>query len=249
MFHIAICDDSEYDVQEVSSALRGLEALGVEYDETWYFDGRSLVEDIASGEMSYHLLVLDMLMDSLDGIEVAKEIRKYDVSMPILIVTSTVQYALAGYQVNAWRYLTKPIDPDEFVREVHAVLKDQETCNGSCYVVQEKTETGGGPLRRIPLDDILYFESSLHTIVLHMMREQIPFRGTIRGVEEQLKPHGFFRIHKSFIVNLQHVRRLSSRSLCMVNGDELDISRARIQQLRSALMDEAEREHMRPHRA
>lgn len=244
MFHIAICDDSEYDLQEISSALQGLRHLGICFDETWCQSGRALIDDIAEGEKSYHLLILDMLMDSINGIETAKAIRTYDVSMPILIVTSTVQYALAGYQVNAWRYLTKPVDPGELVREAAAVLKSQEKSDETCYVVQ----SNGSVIRRVPLADILYFESSLHTITLHTMREDIEFRGAIRDVEEQLTPLGFFRIHKSFVVNLSHVRRLSSRSLVMVNGDELDISRARIQQLRHALMDEAEREHISSHR-
>lgn len=243
MYHIALCDDSEYDLREISLALRGLERFGVKYDERWYTSGRELIDDFAEGEGHYHLLILDMLMDSIDGIETAKALREYDVSLPILIVTSTVQYALAGYQVNAWRYLTKPVDPDELASEVYAALKDSEATDGVRFTIAN--DSG---LTRVRLSKILYFESSLHTITLHTMQETLSFRGTIKGVEEQLRDRGFFRIHKSFVVNLRHVKSLRRAAVQMVNGDELDVARPRAQALREALMDEAEREHARTHR-
>ena len=114
MFRIAICDDNKYDIKAISSALDVLRGEGVEFELTAYTDGFSLIKAFEAGTR-YHLLILDMVMDSINGIETAKRIREYDVSMPILIVTSTREFALEGYLVNAWRYLTKPLDTERFL--------------------------------------------------------------------------------------------------------------------------------------
>ena len=93
MFRIAICDDNKYDIKAISSALDVLRGEGVEFELTAYTDGFSLIKAFEAGTR-YHLLILDMVMDSINGIETAKRIREYDVSMPILIVTSTREFAL-----------------------------------------------------------------------------------------------------------------------------------------------------------
>ena len=220
MFRIAICDDNKYDIKTISSALDILREDGVELETAAYTDGFSLIKDFEKGTR-YHLLILDMVMDSINGIETAKRIREHDVSMPILIVTSTREFALEGYLVNAWRYITKPLDTERFL-------------------------DGSKGLTKLKLDDILYFDSNLHTITAHTLKEQYPFRGKLSQIEEDYADRDFFRIHKSYLVNLQHIKKISKLYVTLINDEVIDVSKLRAAALNDALLTYASKNSRRP---
>lgn len=234
MFYIALCDDNPFDLSELSADLAELKDGGMHTEILTYVNGPSLVEEYERGRR-FHLLVLDMLMEPIDGIETAKRIRKYDASVPILIVTSTVQYALDGYQVNAWRYLMKPVDKAVFVREVRDILKKQEAADAHYYIVSN--EQG---ITKVRLDDILYFESDQHTIRLHTLAGEHVFRGALGDIEEKLAPQHFVRIHKSYLVNLRYVKTVFKNSIRMENGDEVFVSKYRSARLYEELLNYTE---------
>lgn len=239
MFRIAICDDSKYDLKELSTALESLKAEGIEYELKCYSNGPELIRDFEAGKR-YHLLILDMVMEPVNGIDTAKEIRKNDVSMPILIVTSTMEFALEGYQINAWRYLTKPINQEHFLKVVHEILVAVSEKDKSYFLI----ENDNG-ITKIKFDDILYFDSNLHTITVHTIKENYSFRGTIGKIEEAYAEQGFFRIHKSYLVNLMYVQRVSKQTVTLVNGENLDLSKLRAATLHEALLDYASKGHGR----
>ena len=230
MFRIAICDDNKYDIKAISSELDVLRGEGVEFELTAYTDGFSLIKAFEAGTR-YHLLILDMVMDSINGIETAKRIREYDVSMPILIVTSTREFALEGYLVNAWRYLTKPLDTERFLSEIRTILDNVSERDETYFVIDSSKG-----ITKLKLDDILYFDSNLHTITAHTVKEQYPFRGKLSQIEDDYADKGFFRIHKSFLVNLRHIKSISKLYVTLINGENLDVSKLRAAALNDALL-------------
>ena len=232
VFCIALCDDNELDFDHIEQVLAGLHDDGISYEVTRYRNGLDLIRDFNEG-IRYHLLIIDMLMTPLDGIAVAKELRRLDVAMPILIVTSTMQYALDGYQVNAWRYLTKPVDEERLLADVRAIYEQGENNAPDVYFIV-KQDFG---ITKIRVDEILYFESSLHTITAHTVERGYSFRGTIKGIEDNFRSSGFFRIHKSLVVNLAHIRKVTSGAVTLIDGTRLDLSRLRAAALYEALMD------------
>lgn len=92
-------------------------------------------------------------------------------------------------------------------------------------------------ITKLRVDEILYFESALHTITAHTLDRSYAFRGTIKGVEDDFRAAGFFRIHKSFVVNLAHVRKVAPGAVTLVDGTRLDLSRLRAAALHEAIMD------------
>ncbi len=214
MFKIAICDDNKYDIKEMLKMLKILWAEGVRYEVTWY-----------------HVLILDMVMKPLNGIETAQQIRKYDVSMPILIVTSTREYALDGYLVNAWRYLTKPLDESNFLNEIRLLLDYARKADENYFFIDN--DKG---IVKLKLDDILYFDSDLHVITVHTLNQAYSFRGVLSTVEEEYGKYGFYRVHRS-LVNLKHVQKISKLTLTLVNGQECPIGKSRAAGLHEALME------------
>ena len=233
-FQIAICDDSSFDAEALSSYILELKSQGIFPEISKYGSGPELLEEYKKGRR-FHCVILDMLMVPMDGISTAKEIRSFDFYVPILIVTSTAQFALEGYQVNAWRYLVKPVDKELFLRELVAIYREESFEKPNCYVV--RNETG---IHRIRYSDIVYFESDLHTIRLRTMKEEYTFRGSISEIEERMAPYFFFRVHKSYVVNLGHIKTIAKSSLLMENGDSVFLSKHRSAKLYEALLNYAE---------
>ena len=231
MFKIAICDDSDVDAGALSTALEKLRARGIDYEEESYTNGLSLIKAYEAGAR-YHLIILDMLMEPLNGIDTAKFIRSMDLTVPILIVTSTMEFALDGYQINAWRYLMKPIDPDRLVRVVEEIFEATAERDDEYFVVDNSDG-----IAKFKLDDILYFDSRLHTMTLHTVQTTYSFRGVMNRIEQECADKGFFRIHKSFLVNLRHVQRVSRLKVLLANGEELDLSKRRADAMNEALLD------------
>ena len=120
MFRIVCCDDSDADLLQLTGYLSELEEHYPIQIFT-YTNGIDLIKDYQKKQF-YDLLILDMRMNEMNGIEVAEEIRKVDDSLPILIVTATIDYAVEGYRVNAFRYLVKPVVKEDFLNAVKNTL-------------------------------------------------------------------------------------------------------------------------------
>lgn len=170
-------------------------------------------------------------MKPLNGIETARLIRKYDSEVPILIVTRTVEYAMDGYQVNAYRYILKPVDKAYFLQEVRTILTSIARLQNKYF-----SFTNEKGLFKIKTTDIYYFESNMRTLSVCHLGGKTTFTGKISEVEESLSEQSFFRIHKSYVVNLKHIRNIFKDTVTLENGEELPLSRHRSKELRQQFL-------------
>lgn len=237
MFRIAICDDSEYDLNTIVANLTGLKEMGVYADIQLFRSGQDLIEEYKKGQR-FQCLILDMLMEPLNGIETAQEIRKMDTYVSVLIVTSTVQYALEGYQIDARRYLVKPVDKALLLKEVSEIFREQNLDKPNCFVV-----SNGTGMHKIRYADILFFESTLHMIRLRTMQDEYFFRGSVKEIESRMEPYHFFRVHKSYIVNLAHVKTIHKNSILMTNGESVFLSKHKAAKFSAAMLDYTEKQY------
>ena len=230
MFYIALCDDEPEAVARLAAYLAELRGPQLQLECLPFFDGLKLVSQYER-QRQYDLIILDMLMQPLNGIETAKLIRKYDADVPIIIVTATPEYAMDGYLINAYRYILKPVDKAYFQQEVKNVLTSiAKTKNISFSFTNERG------LTRLPVSSIYYFESNIRTLSVCHKNGRDSFLGRISELEERLAPQGFLRIHKSYLVNLQHVRNIFKDTVTLENGDELPLSRHRSKELREKFL-------------
>lgn len=230
MFYIAVCDDEPKVVTLLAGYLAELRSRNLQFECLPFFNGLELIREY-DNQRRFDLIILDMLMKPLNGMETAKLIRKYDTTVPIMIVTATPEYAMDGYQVNAYRYILKPVDKQYFQQEVSAVL---------CSLARTKDKyfsfTNEYGLSRISLAEIFYFESNMRTISVCLKQTRQNFIGRISNLEEELVAHGFVRIHKSYLVNLRHVRNIFKDTVTLDNGEVLPLSRHRGKSLRESFL-------------
>ena len=195
---IAVCDDEEKfrnQAREMVDKLAG--SLDVIVDA--YSDGRKLLE--AFDKNPYDVLFLDIEMPAMDGITLAKKLRERSDSIYIVFLTGHVEYALEGYEVNALRYLTKPVQ-EEKLREVLRFVMDNSKSKRQLMIREDGEEL------LLNVADIIYFEAQNQYIMIYTTEGNHLVRYNIGDFEEQLKNDGFFRIHRGYLISLAKVKKL-----------------------------------------
>lgn len=229
---IAICDD-EYAqrqfLQELVSswAQDGLLSRSGECGTTLpiavrTFDSAEAFLFAFAGDQNFDILLLDIQMQAMDGVTLAKEIRKENEVLQIIFITGYSDYIAEGYDVSALHYLMKPVDEQKLfvvLDRAAAKVKALAASSGRAILFPK----GGGSVR-IPADDIHYAEAFSHYVTLYTKDGQQNFNMRLSDME-QLLGEGFFRCHRSYIVAIQHVRRVTRTSMVLDGGKEIPLSR------------------------
>lgn len=183
-------------------------------------------------EPPYDLAFLDIQMSKINGLQLARMIREEDRLIFLVFTTALKKYAPKGYEVSAFRYLIKPLQEDE----VFQVLTE-----ASRMLVERKKEavivTRGDESRRIFMDDIYYIEVDNHYIILHLCEESIRFKAKLKEFETQFKEPQFCKCHRSYIVNLKYVGKISREGVEIDSQKTLPISRSRWEALNHCYME------------
>ena len=217
---IAICDDE-----------KPQRLLLKKYLENWALQNKVILEtqQFVTGEnflfaweddRDYDLLVFDIEMGRLSGIELAAAIREKDDEIPILFVTGYDKYMLQGFEVAALHYLLKPVNPEKLF-EVLDRLKMRRKQEGKLIFQTEK-----GPVS-LPASRIWYIEARAHQCVLYTEDEEYTLRASISEMAGQLGGRReFVRCHRSYIVNLHHVSAIVKPGLFLDDRRRLPVSRS-----------------------
>ena len=225
---IAVCDDEEkFRVQARDLIDKIAGSMDVIVDA--YSDGRKLIE--AFDKKPYDLLFLDIEMPAMDGITLAKKLRERSENIYIVFLTGHVEYALEGYEVNALRYLTKPVQEDK-LREVLRFVMDKSVSKRQLIIKEDGEEL------LINVTDIIYMEAQNQYVMIYTMAGEHLVRYNIGDFEEELEKDGFFRCHRGYLVSLSKVKKLQKSEVVMesVDGEiNLPVSRSNIKPLKEAL--------------
>ena len=229
---IAICDDEEKYIKDV--ATRIYKQLG-ESDLTMhtFTDGHELLD--TADVKPYDLVFLDIEMPAIDGITLAKELRKKSSSTYIVFLTGHVEYAIEGYEVNALRYLTKPIQEDKLTDVLAFVLKEKQSRK------QLVIKTDGEEIR-IDAADIIYMEAQNKYVMIYTTKGEYLVRYNLADFEEELKDYGILRVHRSYLVSLSKVRKIGSADCTLAKNYNVPVSRSNIKPLKDALLTYVEKE-------
>lgn len=165
------------------------------------------------------LILLDVEMPGMDGIALAREIRKKDENVLLMFITNMAQYALHGYEVEAIDYVIKPLGYQEFALKMKKAMRYM----GRHEKKQMMLQTVEG-MQPIAIDDILYVEVIRHYLQYHTKAHVYEVRGAMKEVESQLSQYHFVRCNQSYLVNLAKVQCIQGNNV-VIGHDELPISR------------------------
>lgn len=227
---IGIVEDDPASAQLIVDYLKRYQSeFNQEFTVSLFDDGETLVERY---KPTYDILLMDIEMARMNGLQAAKKIRERDDSVVIVFITAAPQYAISGYEVQALSYVLKPVPWFAFSQELKRSIDAVRRRNDDSMLV----ETGTNQMR-VLLSDILYIESIRHTIIIHTFDGRLSITGTLKELETRLAEHDFFRSNSCYLVNLRHVTGVRDQDSVMSNGELLRISRPRKKAFMQALAD------------
>ena len=223
---IAVCDDDE-------TAVSFLRELIESYPkQKLSADGYSSGEDLLRTGNIYDLIFLDIDMKGIDGIETARRIRIHDRKVKIVYVTSYKEYAGKAFSVHAFGYLLKPVKQEKIWKQIEDALLWQEE---EAPEVKQVEFTAVEGLVRLPVDMIYYFEYQNRRIYMKTKDTTYEMRGKISDIAGRMEEYGFSVPHKSFVVNLYHVKIIKGYEILMINGEWIPLSQKQAVQFKEKL--------------
>lgn len=217
MYRIAVVDDD----REFSAKLREyLEQYAKENDETFeievFYDGAEILKDYTP---RYELILLDIEMPAVNGMEAAQKIREIDESVVLMFITNMAQYAIHGYSVGALDFVMKPISYYPFSMKIKRALKRVQKKEIPTILL-----TTSDGVKRLKVSQIYYVEIQGHMLHYYTEEGEFVMRGTLSSVEKMLPSSLFVKCNHWYLVNLMHVTEVR-KNTTVVGNFELEVSR------------------------
>ena len=224
MLTIAICDDDKSQTNYLKNMLR-------EWNNQIIITEYNSAEQFLFSYPDKHcdLLLLDIEMENMNGIELAKRIRKDHNRAEIIFITSHFEFVWEGYEVDALHYLTKPLSAEKLT-QVLSKAADKLSVEPPSVVISCDGET-----LKLYESDILYAEAFLHYIVIHTKDNEYKIKEPISVFENKVSDD-FYRIHRSYLVSLKYITRISRTSVTIGNST-LPLSRGKYDDINRAFIE------------
>lgn len=227
-YKIAICDDMEEDVKYISSAVnKWAEKENITVDIEMFPSAESFLFRYAE-QKAFDILLLDVEMPSMNGVELAKRIRKENDAVQIIFITGYPDYISEGYEVSALHYLVKPLSETKLFEVLNrAVLKIRKN-EKSLYLSLP------GEMVRIPIYEIKYLEVQQNYVTVHSKKDYT-VKKTLGEFERELDER-FYRMGRSFIVNLSCIDKITKTDVFLSDGSVISLSRGQYEPLNKAFI-------------
>ena len=217
MLRIAICDDMPDFLADTKNIIEQWNNRPDDMTISLFTDGDTLIESHAV--TPFDIILLDIVMPLLSGIETAAEIRRTDRSVRIVFLSSSAEFALDSYSVKAANYLLKPIDSNQLwncLNELYADILNYAKC-----ITIKSTTT----IHRVELRNIEYLEAQGKQVHFSLTNgTDIKALDPFYVYENKLLlEDGFFKCHRSYLVNLEYVKQPREDGFLLTNGDIIPI--------------------------
>ncbi|MBR6575334.1 MAG: response regulator transcription factor [Clostridia bacterium] len=234
MLRIAVCDDEQLYLDKTRAMLEQYAAKhDVEITAEAFVNSSALLDSIEAGERC-DIYLLDIYMPGVSGMSVATELRSRGVRSPIIFLTSSTEHAVEAFGVDATHYLLKP-----YTQQNLFAAMDKAMQSISSHVEESIVLKIDGEYRIIPVDGILYCEAAANYQRLRMKDgAELLVRITASELYDLLEGFGcFHRCGRAYILNLNHVTKVTADSAVLKSCAELPLPRSTVAGLRSAYFD------------
>jgi DNA-binding LytR/AlgR family response regulator len=220
MLKIAICDDDKTCVEALRDYIKEYsESNQTRIQTTMFTSGKLLI----TCKKVFHVIFLDIDMVGMNGLEIAKEIRKSDTSVKIVYVTGYSEYRSLAFSVHAFDYIDKPISKEAIFHIMDEVIHYSEPRNEDIQEIKFSFREG---IKTFKVKEILYFEYTNRKVALHTLSgETIWLPGEkISNIAKRMEIYNFAVPHKSFAVNLLQVDYIKGYDVFLVDGTVIPLS-------------------------
>ena len=233
MFRIAICEDEKVVLDFESSLVK-------EWGEASICKGSFELDTYISSEQflfesedkaPYDVLIFDIQMKNMNGMELAKKLRARGCDAVIIFVTGVPDYAIEGYEVGAVRYILKPVKSEVLKQLLDAAYAERQKKAEDYFVLGQ-----GADVERISFEKILYIEARGHYVFLKGIDFEREWKAGFSETAAAFEGRGFFCLRRGLMVNLAHVARITRTDCILDDGEALPVARGVYKELNEAFI-------------
>ena len=232
MFRIAICEDEKVILDFESTLIKDWAAgAGCPLELDTYISAEQFLFE-SEDKAPYDVLIFDIQMKNMNGMELAKTLRRRGCDSVIIFVTGVPDYAIEGYEVGAVRYILKPVKTEVLKGLLDSAWSDRQKKSEDYFVLGQ-----GSDLEKISFDKILYIEACGHYVHLKGLDFEREWKAGFSETATAFDGKGFFCLRRGLLVNLAHVERIT-RTECLLDGGEaLPVARGVYKELNEAFIE------------
>ncbi len=215
MIRLAICDDEKRDLDVLTTAI---EDYAFERKADISYETFTNYLDLEPRIGEFEIFFIDYAMPQMDGMTFARIIRNtYNGSKTLIFVTKNEWIVFDAFTVQAHRFLRKPLSKEKLFEALDAFFLNGQSAKA--LIVRN-----GQSISIVNTSDILFIEVSGKKTLICTDKEQIVCRRTISSLENELRQHGFFRVHRTYLVNIKKVRHIGQKELELTDGRRIVVS-------------------------
>lgn len=229
LIRIAIVEDEPTERDRIKVYLEEIaQEDQTQFDIEQYSSGMAFV---MRGMKDYDLVLMDIDMPNLNGIETAKALRKVDQSATLIFVTNMAQYAISGYEVNAIDFILKPVNRYSFAIKIKRAIS--RTAKKNDNAIQIKMD---GTIFLVHMYQIMYLEVDGHYVIFHTTQGDYKEYTTLKLARKRINSSHFVQCNQSFLINMKYIESVSRESVT-VGGTIIYISRKMKTEFMNAVLD------------
>lgn len=234
MLHIAICDDN---ISELSNMVQLINlyqvSKNIPLEYSVFSNGFDLISTLEKGKQ-FNIYCLDIIMPGFMGIEVAREIRQFDKTAPILFFTSSREFALDSYSVKAINYVLKPITKEKLFISFDDMLEQLDSIKEDAIVV--KSQDG---LQKIVIHNLTYVEVIGRNVQYHLNSGKVvrcteSFTSVCQSL---LSYHYFMKPHRSYLINMNYIGTIDNSQIKLQTNDVIPVAQGKTREVKQQYLD------------
>ena len=228
MLSIAVCDDEVIECCSMARKIKEImEEMKIPCIIRQFQSGGEMLQALES----FDIVFLDIIMQDLDGMKTAQIFREKASDKILIFVSSSREYVFEAYDVEAFQYLLKPVDGRKLRRVLQKAVQKTEKCSQEFIIISSERQK-----KKLFLDDIYYFEIIGRMVDVHGAEGIFTYYEQIGELENKLRDKGFFRCHKSYLINLKYVDRYNRQEVILENGEKIVIAKRRYEEFCQAVL-------------
>ncbi len=222
MFKVGLCEDEKIFRDQLTELVKQyFDAKGEKYAIDTYEKGEQLLE---VEHTCYSIMFLDVeIKNGMNGLELAKKLRELNHTSFIVFITSHQEEAYKAFEVDAFRYLIKPVQKEKLFEVLDILIQKIKALRNQIVILKT-----GQNLVKLHMSEILYIETVERKVKICTLKKDYIADNKISELDAQLIENDFFRVHKSYLVNMAYIKEHTHTEVTMQNGIQIFISRLKL---------------------
>ncbi len=227
MINIAICDDNSESLRELQDLAN---EMNFDKNVTCFDSSVTLVNYLNKENKPFDIIITDIKMSEIDGINLAKNIKRNHPNTHFIFVTSYSEYIQEVFTVNPVYYVLKPINKTKFIEAIALANDRIAESRGNTINFTSKNKA-----LRIRVNEIEYVESINRTAVFHLIDSRLEINIKLDDIEKEL-PSNFIRCHKSYLANMNVIHEISNNKITLFSGTVIPVAKTRFHNVKKKIL-------------